>query len=410
MLKALISATGLVVLVAITAMDHADRPVREHQATKCEVAAMPAFSSLPSIAKLPDPFLFMNGSRMKKKKDWTCRREEIARLAQEFQYGYKPLTAVSATTASFADDKVTVSVTDKGKTVSFVCSISYPKTGKKLFPAIIGMGASNLNNAELLNMGVAVISFPNNKVAEQMNASSRGKGLFYEMYGSDHSASATMAWAWGLSRLIDALEKTPEAGIDATRLGVTGCSRNGKGALVAGAFDERIKLTIPQEPGAGGAASWRISDAQKVSGKNVQTLSQIVGENVWFREDFRQFGQASDKLPFDQHMVAALCAPRALLFIENTSVDWLSPVSAFITAHAAHQVWQALGVPDKMGFSQVGGHNHCAMPDSQLPELRAYVSKFLIGGGKEDTRLMKSDANFALNKGEWIDWSVPVLK
>ncbi|MGV3704535.1 MAG: hypothetical protein ACO1NU_04070 [Arcticibacter sp.] len=410
MLKALISVTSLAALVTAAAMSPADRTDLPVPPTKCEVAAMPSFASLPAIAKLPDPFLFMNGSRMKKKKDWTCRREEIARLAQEFQYGYKPLTPASATSGSFAEDKITVSVTDKGKTISFVCTVSYPKTGKKPFPAIIGMGASNLNNAELLNMGVAVISFPNSKVAEQMNAGSRGKGLFYEMYGADHSASATMAWAWGLSRLIDALEKTPEAGIDAGRLGVTGCSRNGKGALIAGAFDERIQLTIPQEPGAGGAASWRISDAQKVAGKNVQTLSQIVGENVWFRENFRQFGQASDKLPFDQHMIAALCAPRALLFIENTSVDWLSPVSAFITAHAAHQVWQALGVPDKMGFSQIGGHNHCAMPDSQLPELKAYVRKFLIGGSKEDTRVMKSDANLALNRGEWVDWSVPVLK
>lgn len=145
---------------------------------------------------------------------------------------------------------------------------------------MIGMGGSNLNNAELLKMGIAVITFPTNKLAEQMNGCSRGKGLFYEMYGSDHSASAIMAWAWGVSRLIDALLKTPAARIDPTRLGITGCSRNGKGALAAGAFEERINLTVPQEPGAGGAASWRVSDAQKAAGKNVQTLSQIVGENV----------------------------------------------------------------------------------------------------------------------------------
>jgi len=55
-----------------------------------------------------------------------------------------------------------------------------------------------------------------------------------------------MAWAWGVSRIIDALEVTPAARINPTKVGVTGCSRNGKGALVAGAFDTRIALTIPQ--------------------------------------------------------------------------------------------------------------------------------------------------------------------
>jgi hypothetical protein len=53
--------------------------------------------------------------------------------------------------------------------------------------------------------------------------------------------------AWGVSRVIDALETTPAANIKADRLGVTGCSRLGKGALMIGAMDSRIALTIPQE-------------------------------------------------------------------------------------------------------------------------------------------------------------------
>lgn len=406
MLKPLIFLAGLASLSVGVLLDNGSETAVAPE-TECRVSAMPAFTSLPVIDKLPDPFRFLDGSRVKKKKFWLCRRAEIAQLAQEFQYGYKPLTASSATAGTFEEDKITVTVNDNGKSVAFTCSIVYPTAGTKPFPAVIGIGASNLNNKVLLEMGVAVINFPNNQVAQQMNAGSRGKGLFYDMYGNDHSASATMAWAWGVSRLIDALEKTPAAGIDAGRLGVTGCSRNGKGALVAGAFDERIRLTIPQEPGAGGAASWRISDAQKASGKNVQTLSQIVGENVWFKEDFMRFSQASAKLPFDQHMIAALCAPRALLVIENTSVDWLSPVSSWTTARAAHKVWQALGVPENMGFSQIGGHNHCALPDSQLPELRAYVGKFLIGNGGDDTRIMRTDGGFAVDEELWIDWKTP---
>lgn len=374
------------------------------------IPPMPSYASLTANPKLPDPFKFMDGSRMASKEEWKYRRAEIAALAQEFEYGYKPNTPSSATTGTFSANTIKVDVTDNGKTISYNCTITYPATGTKPYPAIIGIGGSSLNNTAILALGVAIINFPNNQVAEQNTAASRGKGLFFDLYGSNHSASATMAWAWGVSRLIDALEKTPSADIDPSRLGVTGCSRNGKGALTVGAFDERIKLTIPQEPGAGGAASWRISDAQTKAGKTVQTLSQIVTENVWFRNDFSQFSTTAEKLPFDQHSILALCAPRALLVIENTSIDWLSPVSSWNAANAAHKVWEALGVPDKMGFSQVGAHNHCALPASQLPELTAYILKFLIGTGTENTAIMKTDGGFAFDEATWVDWTVPALK
>lgn len=70
-----------------------------------------------------------------------------------------------------------------------------------------------------------------------------------------------MAWAWGAGRVIDALEATTATNkINLARIGVSGCSRNGKGAFVVGAFEPRIALTIPQESGSGGAACWRVSD------------------------------------------------------------------------------------------------------------------------------------------------------
>ena len=132
-----------------------------------------------------------------------------------------------------------------------------------------------------------------------------------------------MAWAWGASRLIDALEKTPAANIDPARLGVTGCSRNGKGALAVGAFDERIKLTIPQESGSGGSGTWRVSQWMLSQGQSTQTLSQIVGENVWFRSNFSQFGSTVNKLPFDHHAIEGLVAPRACSSSRTTSCGWV---------------------------------------------------------------------------------------
>ena len=373
------------------------------------VPPMPPYSSLPTNPYLPDPFRFMSGSRMTTKASWTCRRAEIAAQAQEYELGYMQATPYSATTGAYSSNSLTVTVTDNGHTISFSCTIAYPSTGSAPYPAMIGCGGSSLSNSTLSSLGVAVITFPNDQIAQQNGGSSRGIGKFYDMYGSSHSAGAMMAWAWGVDRLIDAIEKTPAANIDPTRLGVTGCSRNGKGALIAGCFCERIKLTIPQESGSGGAASWRVSDWQVSQGQNVQTLSQIVNENVWFRANFNQFSTTATKLPFDHHAIEGLCAPRALLVIENSSMEWLGNVSTWTTGNVAHKIWEALGIPDKMGYSSVGHPDHCGFPSSQQPEVTAYVQKFLVGGGTADTNVMKCDGGVIYNESQWVNWTVPAL-
>jgi hypothetical protein len=376
------------------------------------IPPMPSYSSLPTNSYLPDPFRFMNVARMTTKAQWTCRRAEIAALAQEFEFGYKQDTPYSATTGDFNSslNSLTVTVTDNGHQISFACSITYPSTGSAPYPAMIGCGNISLDTSVLSSLGVAVINFPSDQIAQEDSASSRGKGLFYDMYGSSHSAGALMAWAWGMDRLIDAIEKTPDANIDPTRLGVTGCSRWGKGALACGAFDERIKLTIPQESGSGGAASWRISDWQAAQGTGVQTLGEITGENCWFRANFNQFNSTATKLPFDHHEIEGLCAPRALLIIENSSMVWLGNVSTWTTGNVAHKIWEALGIPDKMGYSSDGTHGHCAFPSAQQPEVTAYVQKFLVGGGTGDTNVMKTDGGVTYNESQWVNWTVPALQ
>jgi hypothetical protein len=357
------------------------------------VPPMPSFSSLPDNPYLPDPFRFLSGSRVTTKDQWICRRAEIAALVQEFELGYMQDTPYSATTGSFnGTNSITVTVNDNGHQVSFSCSITYPTTGSPPYPALIGYGGSSLPSAPLLSMGVAIINL------------STSASPFHTLYGSDHSASSLMIGAWNLSRLIDALEKTPAANIDPNRLGITGCSANGKGALVAGAFNQRIKLTMPEEPGAGGAASWRVERTE-----SCETMSGVIGLG-FFRADFVRFINNENKLPFDQHMVAALCAPNALLFIDNTTHYWLCPIASWTTGNAAHKVWEALGIPDKMGYSGVGGHNHCAFLASQQPDVNAYVQKFLVGGGTADTNIMHNDGGLTFDEVRWIDWTAPALK
>lgn len=170
----------------------------------------------------------------------------------------------------------------------------------------------------------------NSAIADQDSSpASRGVGLFYDLYGTDDSAGALMAWSWAVSLIIDTLAEKLEANIKIDKIGITGCSRNGKGALVAGAYDSRIALTIPQESGSGGSACWRLSDAEESAPTLVQTAGEIVTENVWFATAFDTYANQTTLLPFDHHMLAGLLAPRALFAIDNVGYQWLGPWSSW---------------------------------------------------------------------------------
>jgi hypothetical protein len=368
---------------------------------ECDIPPMPSFSSLPNISELPNPFKSMNGSTITTKAEWTCRRAEISALMQEFVLGKKE--PVPNVTGSFSGNSITVNVSNGSNSISFSASISLP-SGSGPFPAIIGIGGNSLNSIS----GVATISFPNNEIAAQNDTGSRGQGKFYNLYGSGHSAGALMAWAWGVDCLITALEQTPSANIDTTKLAVTGCSRNGKGALVVGAFCDRIALTIPQESGCGGASSWRVSTYLKNQGANIQEICQIIGENCWLGTAIEQFCNNTNKLPVDSHSLIAMCAPRAVLVIGN-DIDWLGPQSVLAACRAAHYVFEALGIPDNMGYSIASNHGHCSLPSSQHSEVNAFATKFLMGGSA-NTNVMRDDNNYSFDKNKWAPWSVPNLQ
>jgi hypothetical protein len=109
-------------------------------------------------------------------------------------------------------------------------------------------------------------------------------------------------------------------------------------------------------------------------------------------------------------MIAALCAPRALLFVENTSMTWLGNLSTWTTGNAAHMVWEALGVPDNIGFTQFGHSDHCGLPTAQQLEVAVYVKKFFLNIEIENTSIMKTDGNLVFDAEKWINWTVPDLE
>lgn len=171
-------------------------------------------------------------------------------------------------------------------------------------------------------------------------------------------------------------------------------------ALFAGAFDERIALTIAQEPGGGGVDAWRVSETLG----NVETLGRT--SYAWFLESMRQFaGKNVNRLPIDHHELAALIAPRALLVLGNTDYEWLAEESNYVSCQAARMVWKAFGIEDRMGFSIQGGHMHCMLPESQSPEVEAFIDKFLLGKTDVDTFVSKADMFENVDYLKWMPWA-----
>jgi hypothetical protein len=357
-----------------------------------------------NVAKLPDPFTTASGTKITTKADFECRKAEISKIMQQYELGTYP-PPPDKVEASMSGTGITVRVTVGSKTISFTSSIRKP-SGAGPFPAIIGIGGASIP----IPSNVATITFGNDAFGAQSGSGSRGRGLFYDLFGSSHSAGSLTAWAWGVDRLIDGLEQVGAAasGIDTKRLGVTGCSRNGKGAFVTGAFVNRIALTIPQESGAGGAACWRISDQQKSSGANIQTAQQIIGENPWFSRNFDPYVRSISTIPQDHHFLAAMIVPRGLAVFEN-NIDWLGPVSTTGCMKAGRAIYKSYGVPNNMGFSLIGGHNHCQFPSGQNSELTQYINYFLLNSGTAPGAVERSTANVALDT--WAPWaaSAPTL-
>ncbi|XP_014553028.1 carbohydrate esterase family 15 protein [Bipolaris victoriae FI3] len=370
--------------------------LQQRQGATCTVP-----STFPSTAnsKLPNPFKFFDGRSVVTKEDFACKNKEVSAALQNQELGDFPKKP-STVTASFSGSSLSITSSEGGKSVSFSVSIKKP-SGSGPFPAIIAYGAASIP----IPSQVATITFNNDEIAQQQSQSSRGKGKFYDLYGSSHSAGALTAWAWGVDRIIDALEATPGAGIDPKRVGVTGCSRNGKGAFVAAALVDRIALGLPQESGSGGAACWRISDSEKAKGKNIQTSSQIVTENVWFSPRFNAFSTRSNTLATDHHQLAGMVAPRGLLVIEN-EIDWLGPVATTACMKAGRLIYKALGVPDNMGFTGFGNHNHCQFPSNQQADLTAFISKFLLNQSA-NTNIEKGPSG--ADVATYIDWTAPTL-
>lgn len=181
--------------------------------TATVLAACPRTPSTASFndTKLPNPFRFVDGKRVRTREDWACRAAEISQLFQTNELGTipgRPQHVSGTLSGSRTRRTATINVTNAGKNIAFNVTLNVPTTGRGPFPAIIAFGGLSIPAPD----GVASIIFNNNDIALQNDQSSRGVGKFYTLFGSDHPAGAMSAWAWVSSPLKPTDASTADAG------------------------------------------------------------------------------------------------------------------------------------------------------------------------------------------------------
>lgn len=207
------------------------------------------------------------------------------------------------------------------------------------------------------------------------------RAAYPDLQGVGDNFSAIGGWAWSLSRAMDYLQTDKQ--VDAKRVAVWGWSRLGKAALWAGATDERFALVISNESGAGGAKLFRHG-----IGENILRLNTVFPH--WYCQNFRKYNGLDTTLPFDQHMMLSLIAPRPLYIasaIEDVNAD---PKGEFAATRALNPVYALLGASgmpadvwpsvDHPIMGRIGYHvrsgNH-AVTDYDWTQFLAFADKYL---------------------------------
>lgn len=313
--------------------------------------------------ELPDLFRFNDGSRVRSPSEWTRRREELLGQILDIEYGrlppapeqtaVEPLFTTGWRRLSARHNQYRI-VPEPKEMFGFLLDLLIPE-GKGPFPAVIvgdpcfDILTDDIRTA-VLSRKYLIAQFNRVEIASDNGRPDRISGVYRLYPKGDYGTIA--AWAWGYHRSVDALRTLDF--VDNTRIAAAGASRGGKAALLAGATDERIALTAPNGSGCSGAGCYRFQ------GPGSETLKEMIRDAAhWLSPRMKEYVGREQELPFDQHALKALIAPRALLSTEALGDLYANPTGTWRTHAAAREVFRFLGAEEQIGIHyRQGEHNH----------------------------------------------------
>ena len=345
---------------------------------------MKSVTQLPEIGNLPDLLRFENGDAVQTPGAWKRRRAELISLYSEYVYGYMPDKSKETIEWQLREDAetdgklLTITISAEGRSASFSVLAGLPEgtAPEGGFPFYIEYWPWHYQNwftkewvtgfsdncRYAMERGYACFQYDCSQVSADNETRT---GAFFILYPYKATDSAQqrgvlLAWAWGVSKIIDALEAGAgrELGINPELSLVGGVSRYGKSAAVAGAWDERIRVTIPSCSGAGGVAVFRTDNHGKTYdltslGGPAEWENESVnepfsnlqgGEGYWFCGNFTRLLSART-LPVDQHMLCALAAGKNRHMIIVTGIvseGWNNTEGQCLAYAASQPVWDLL--------------------------------------------------------------------
>lgn len=377
-------------------------------------ADFPPPDQLPANPNLPDPLTMQGGTKVTTKEQWeTKRKPELKALFQHYMYGNLPPApkvqnyeilfgdeAAFGGKAKLGEAKITFDGPKLKQAIHVLLVIpnNVPKPPVFIgmnfagnhallddprihlpegwlanrYPGVVNERATDKSrgiqkdvwNVDLIiDRGYALACFFSGDVdADKPDSEGIAEGYFKpgQTTPADDDPGTIAQWAWGYHRVVDFLVNKVSDKVDTSRIAVVGHSRNGKTALLAGAFDERISLVIPLQAGCGGTAPSRTMDTRAESVQRINTSfphwfcgnfkkfhdpPQLIddGKGGKRRDVPNQFHEKVNRLPFDQHCLVALCAPRPVLYPNAEDDLWANPSGQFELLKAATPVYQLYG-------------------------------------------------------------------
>ena len=329
----------------------------------------PPVSELLQTDKLQDPWQFFNSDkRVSTYGDWEERRTELKKMFEFYEYGrdfprpYNTMGAVVSKNtryngkANFYDAQLSM-----GPNHSIEGDIRYivPTEGEGPYPVILY--TQYYPNDKPLDMdwmekvidrGYIVAEWYCKQFDPYRGGDKFEPGAVQSAY-PDYDGAVLMEWSWGASAMITYLSSLTL--LDTSRLILVGNSRRGKTALLTAAFDERIDLVVPSCSGCMGFPIFRYSGEGScdLTGKNVETFPG------WNNDTFKDFVYGNEaRFPIDQHLLAALIAPRAILVNEGSNDNLANQEGSQESYLAVKEVYKWLGVEENIGWYENEGGKH----------------------------------------------------